>query len=150
MRKDVIWEWSETFKLLHWTPLLCTMIINNQWRGNPHHDPLHSVLGHVPDEDVRVGLCLCCVCFCWCVCGVCVWMRKQSDAFYGRVTTVRGCGRRSGGWGAKRSPSKLIFEITTSFLKSALQIRACPLSFNASFCEVINLRIRHTSFFLLR
>lgn len=82
----------------------------------------------------------------------CVCVHKQNGAFYGRVTTAkaRGCGRRSGEWGATRSPSKLIFEITTSFLKSAFQIRACPLSFNASFCEVINLRIRHTSFSLLR
>lgn len=50
-------------------------------------------------------------------------------------------------WGC---PSKLIFKIRTSFLKSAFQIRACPLSFNASFCKVINLRIRHTSFFALK
>ena len=38
-------------------------------------------------------------------------------------------------------------EIRTSFLQSAFQIRACPCSFNAPFCKVINLRIRHTSFF---
>lgn len=76
-------------------------------------------------------------------------IREQSEAFYGRVTTAkaRGCRRRTGGWGATSSPSKLVFKITTSFLKSAFQIRACPLSFNASFCGVINLRIRHTSFF---
>lgn len=108
------------------------------------------VLGHAP-ETATDGLpqtaprpgsgCRCCGC-----------PRQQREAFDGPVTTAKagGCGRQTGGWGAARSPSKLVFKITTSFLKSAFQIRACPLSFNASFCGVINLRIRHTSFFLLR
>lgn len=72
--------------------------------------------------------------------------RRESDT----TEKARGRGRRAGGWGVKGSPSKLILKIRTSFLKSAFQIRACPLSFNASFCEVINLWIRHTSFLLLR